>query len=132
MRLFPSTRFAVLRWLLPLLLLGAQCLALAHGVLHASGAGRAHLAQRQQLQLADAQGDASAPLFGHAHHDGAACFLYAHALAAALVLPYAMPAVVALLPTQERSLPNPQPSRALRFAASFLARAPPLRLNLNA
>lgn len=138
-----SHRF--LAWLLPLLLLGAQCLALAHGLLHTHGAaGQVASA----LQVGDGSANAVASfdepsdtanganaanaadtIFGH-HHHAHACQLYAHwaggdaAWPSVLALAWAVSdAPVRLADKQYRDWLAP-------FVVHFSARAPPLRVGV--
>lgn len=126
-----------LAWLLPLLLLGAQCLALAHGLLHGSGIAR-------QATPALLVGDAPAPvatpappdranaadtIFGH-HHDAHACQLYAHwaggdvAWPSVLALAWAISAAPAYLGGNDDS------GWLALFVVHFSARAPPVRVGV--
>lgn len=124
-----------LAWLLPLLLLGAQCLALAHGLLHGSGIARQ---ATPALLAGDTAAHAAAPsdvanaadtIFGH-HHDAHACQLYAHwaggdaAWPCVLALAWAISAAPAYLGGNDGS------EWLAPFSAHFSARAPPLRVGV--
>ncbi|MFT3776973.1 MAG: hypothetical protein QM772_01625 [Ottowia sp.] len=120
-----ARRFRSLIWLLPALLLAAQWLTLAHGVLHARGAGHAQAGGVAALAQPAAHADEGwlARLFaGHEGSDD--CRLYDQVAGG----DHAPPAAMAGLPAAgEPRLPPRWVQRAwaARVVALFQARAPP-------
>jgi hypothetical protein len=134
---------AAAAWALAAALLFAQCLGLAHGVLHAGHdvhgehgfEGAAVHGDADHRQAADrhaaecdhthAHGHAQslAGLFGHTDDDGAACRLLDHASVADLLVAGLAPEPT--LVTAPVPLPAPQFGGVSAYAGSYLARAPP-------
>ena len=127
-----------LAWLLPLLLLGAQCLALAHGLLHGSGIARqatpallaAHAAadiSADATAHAAAASDAADAIFGH-HHDAHACQLYAHWAGGDAAWPSVLALAWATSDAPVRLAEKHYRDWVAPFVAHFSARAPPVRV----
>lgn len=121
---------AAAAWALAAALLFAQCLGLAHGVLH-SGLGEHRHASavvdghESECDHGPAHGqpEGLAALFGHTEDDGAACRLLDHASVADLLV--AGPAAELPLAPATAALPAPQFGGVSAYAGSYLARAPP-------
>ena len=133
-----SHRF--LAWLLPLLLLGAQCLALAHGLLHTHGvAGQASPALQAVHAAADiaadttahaaAPSDAADAVFGH-HHNAHACQLYAHWAGGDAAWPSVLALAWATSDAPVRLADKHYRDWLAPFVANFSARAPPVRVGV--
>ena len=133
-----SHRF--LAWLLPLLLLGAQCLALAHGLLHTNGAaGQASPALQAAHAAADISADATAhaaaasdaadAIFGH-QHDAHACQLYAHWAGGDVAWPSVLALAWAVSDAPVRLADKHYRDWLAPFVAHFSARAPPVRVGV--
>ena len=135
-------RFLV--WLLPLLLLGAQCLALAHGLLHTNGAvgqaspalQAAHAAANISANIsadttahAAASSDAADAVFGH-HHDAHACQLYAHWAGGDAAWPSVLALAWAVSDAPVRLADKHYRDWLAPFVVHFSARAPPLRVGV--
>ena len=132
-----SHRF--LAWLLPLLLLGAQCLALAHGLLHTHGvAGQVASA----LQVGDGSANAVASfdepsdtanaadtIFGH-HHNAHACQLYAHWAGGDVAWPSVLALAWAVSDAPVRLADKHDRDWLAPFVVHFSARAPPVRVGV--
>lgn len=124
-----------LAWLLPLLLLGAQCLALAHGLLHGSGIARQ---ATPALLAGDTAAHAAAPsdvanaadtIFGH-HHNAHACQLYAHWVGGDVAWPSVLALAWAVSDAPVRLADKHYRDWLAPFVVHFSARAPPVRVGV--
>ena len=127
-----SHRF--LAWLLPLLLLGAQCLALAHGLLHTNGAAgqvatalQAGASGANAVELFD-RANAADTIFGHHHHDAHACQLYAHWAGGEAAWPSVLAQAWVVSDEPVYLADKHYRDWGAPFVAHFSARAPPWRV----
>ena len=135
-----------LAWLLPLLLLGAQCLALAHGLLHTNGAVGQEVASALQVGASSANvaasfdepsdtanganaANAADTIFGH-HHNAHACQLYAHWAGGDVAWPSVLALAWATSDAPVRLADKHYRDWLAPFVVHFSARAPPVRVGV--